>query len=98
MSDLTVNSESVDNASNLDRSNLSSIDQSYEELEMDFAQFTKRQKLENDFFFGTCSEKQSEPTRIPSFKRQLPSATDAVDNTTEEFDVDSLLLERNTRY
>ena len=98
-SDLLVNSyntNTIDVISNQDQSAPCSNDLSYEDLEIDYAQFRKRQRLDNDFFLGSTDDKQLEPSRIPSFKneRSLLSASANRRPEEDEISIDDMLLER----
>jgi len=98
-SDLSVNScntNTIDVISIQDQSAPCSNDLSYEELEIDFAQFRKRQRLDNDPFFGSTDDQQQEPSRRPSFRneRSLLSASANRRPEEDEISLDDMLLER----
>ena len=98
-SDLSVNScntNTIDVISNLDQSAPCSNDLSYEDLEIDYAQFRKRQRLDNDFFLGGTDDKQLEPSRIPSFRNERSLLSASANRRTEEdeISIDDMLLER----
>lgn len=50
-------SQQTQELSNIDEGRQSVSDLSYEDLEMDFAEFTKRQKCNDDSFYGNSSQK-----------------------------------------
>ena len=98
------NNRTGENLSYLDKEKQSFIDLSYEDLEQDFAQFKKRQRLDNDFFFSNSADKQTVLQRIPSssslrgLKNESSLQSEVTDNKFEdnEISVDDMLLERSS--
>ena len=78
---------------------MSSNDLSYEDLELDFAQFNKRQRLDDDFFFGQPNKKQPELLRIlssTSVAENLPDSMKDYHLKENEISIDDMLLERQS--